>query len=219
MSSGLEREARLRPEPCDRAEIEALLPPGAVHQGIALRVGALPAVSLGEALLGGAGLCDNGGERRVAVALDRISDPHNLGAIMRSAAAFGACAAIVTERHAPPASGVVAKSASGALEKVPLVRVTNLARALNELKESGFWVVGLDPRAETPLAGAAPQGDAAIVLGAEGGGLRRLTAERCDALCHVPTAPGADSLNVSNAAAVALYELRRGAAAAVDARG
>ena len=202
VAQAMGRDGRPRLERPARAEIEAVLPAGAVHQGIALRVGPLPPVILGEALGGG-------GSRRVAVALDRINDPHNLGAIVRSAAAFGACAVIVTERHAPPGSGVVAKAASGALEVVPLVRATNLARTLGELQQAGFWVLGLDPRAEAPLAGAAPEGDVAIVLGAEGRGLRRLTAERCDALCRLPTAPAADTLNVSNAAAVALYELRR----------
>jgi len=206
VAAALEQRERPRPERADRADIEAVVPAGAVHQGIALRVGPLPPASLGEALGGGGQPAPVA--PRVAVALDRINDPHNLGAIVRSAAAFGACAVIVTERHAPPLSGVVAKAASGALEVVPLVRATNLARALHEMQEAGFWVLGLDQRAESPLAGAAPEGDVAIVLGAEGGGLRRLTGERCDALCRLPTAPGSDSLNVSNAAAIALYELR-----------
>ena len=166
-------------------------------------MGALPTITLVDALGERAGTLP-----RVVVALDRINDPHNLGAIVRSAAAFGARAVIVTERHAPMANGVVAKAASGALEVVPLVRATNLARALSELKKAGFWVLGLDPGAEATLAGAGTTGDVAIVLGAEGGGLRRLTAERCDALCRVPTAPGEESLNVSNAAAIALYECR-----------
>lgn len=202
VADAIARDGRPQLERPPRAGIEAVLPAGAVHQGIALRVGPLAPVMLSETL-------DGGGSRRVAVALDRINDPHNLGAIVRSAAAFGACAVIVTERHAPPTSGVVAKAASGALEVVPLVRVTNFARAIGELQQAGFWVMGLDPRAAAPLAGAAPEGDVAIVLGAEGRGLRRLTAERCDTLCRLPTAPSADSLNVSNAAAVALYELRR----------
>ncbi len=204
VSVASERDGGPHPERTDRAAIEALLPHGAVHQGIALRVGGLPPVNLGEAVGHGGAL-----PPRIAVALDRINDPHNLGAIVRSAAAFGACAVIMTERHAPPVSGVTAKAASGALEIVPLVRATNLARTLSELKKAGFWVLGLDPRAEMRLAAAVPEGDVAIVLGAEGGGLRRLTAERCDALCHLPTAPGAESLNVSNAAAIALYEIRR----------
>ena len=214
MAAALKRDGEPQAERTDDAEIETLLPPGAVHQGIALRVGPLPPVSIGEAL-------GRGGPRapRLAIALDRINDPHNLGAIVRSAAAFGASAVIVTERHAPAASGVVAKAAEGALETVPLVRVTNLARALGEIKEAGFWVLGLDPRADRPLAQAMPPGDVAIVLGAEGGGLRRLTAERCDALCRIATSPDAESLNVSNAAAVALYELRRTPAAGVDAGG
>ena len=214
VAAALDRGEGPVPERVHGGEIAGLVPPGAVHQGIALRVGPLPSLGLGEALGQG-----DAPAPRIAVALDRISDPHNLGAIVRSAAAFGACAVVVTERHAPAATGVVAKAASGALEVVPLVRATNLARALLELKEAGFWVIGLDPRAATVLAGAAPAGDVAIVLGAEGGGLRRLTAERCDALCRLPTAPAAISLNVSNAAAVALYELRRTSVAGVDAGG
>ena len=107
----------------------------------------------------------------------------------------------------------------GRLDGRAAVAPHGLARALGELKEAGFWVLGLDPRADAALAQAAPAGDVAIVLGAEGGGLRRLTAERCDALCRIATSPGAESLNGSNAAAVALYELRRTAAAGVDAAG
>lgn len=218
-AAALERAAAgrpaLRPEPASRRDINALLPLGAVHQGLALAAMPLPGTSL-EALCAAPGPA-------LIVALDQVTDPHNVGAILRSAALFGAAGVIVTERHAPRETGALAKAAAGALDQVPLVRVTNLVRALMRLKEAGVWCLGLDGAAERPLAGARPAGRSGerigLVLGAEGHGLRRLTRETCDALARIPTPerPGderqggfaVDSLNVSNAAAIALYELRR----------
>ncbi len=187
-----------------RAEIDARLPPHAAHQGIALEAEPLAAPRL-EAMR----------ERLAAesaaavVALDRVTDPRNVGAVLRAAAAFGARAVIVPERHAPPVTGALAKAAAGALELVPLVRVVNLARALAALKQDGFWCLGLDPGAERRLAEALPREKVVLVLGAEGAGLRRLTRESCDLLAAIPLAGGVESLNVAAAAAVALYELRR----------
>lgn len=190
------------PEQTTRPELDRMLPPGAVHQGLAILVDPLPEADLDEALAGA-------GRDALLVVLDQVTDPQNVGAVLRSAAVFGALAVVMTRDHAPPVAGALAKAASGALEVVPLVVVTNLARALDRLKAADVWCLGLTEDAEAPLAGAWPEGRAALVLGAEGKGLRRLTRERCDALHCLPTRGAIASLNVSNAAAVALYELAR----------
>jgi 23S rRNA (guanosine2251-2'-O)-methyltransferase len=195
----------LKPEILGRNEIDRLLPPGSIHQGLALEVEPLGEPQLDEILREAAGR-----EDATLLVLDQVTDPHNVGAILRSASAFGALAVVLTERHAPGATATLAKAASGAMEAVPLVRVTNLARALDEMKAAGLWCAGLDAEATTNLADARLDGRVALVLGAEGQGLRRLTRERCDVLVRIPMARGAvASLNVSNAAAVALYELYR----------
>ncbi len=191
-----------RPRSTSPAEIDAMLP-DAVHQGVAARVEPLPML----------GIEDTERMTRVVV-LDQITDPHNLGAILRSAAAFGIEALVTTERHAPAATGLVAKTASGALERVPLVRVTNLARALDALKDTGFFCVGLAGEASADLEDAvAGATKLALVMGAEGPGLRRLTRERCDVLARIPMTHAIESLNVSNAAAIAFYAAARAASA------
>ncbi len=187
----------------DRDAFAALLPPAAVHQGLALEVEPLAEPDLDD-VLRRAAIAPG---RAVIVLLDQVSDPHNVGAVLRSAAAFGALAVVVAAHGAPPATGALAKAASGALEAVPLVRVGNLAAALDRLKEAGFWVCGLDEAAAGPLAALDLGRRAAIVLGSEGGGMRRLVRERCDHLARLPTLAAQPSLNVSNAAAVALYVL------------
>ena len=189
----------------DRRDIERLLPPGAVHQGVALLADPLPEPRL-EAV------CRDAATATVVVVLDQATDPRNVGAVLRSAAAFGAVAVVVQRRHAPEITGALAKAASGAVETVPLVRVTNLARAMEDLKEWGFWCVGLDAGARHSIADAGLAGRVALVLGSEGEGLRRLTRERCDRLVRVPITGAVESLNLSNAAAIALYELARGRA-------
>jgi 23S rRNA (guanosine2251-2'-O)-methyltransferase len=184
--------------------VSRLLPPGAVHQGVALQCKPLPPLDLEDVIQGAAA------PRLVAV-LDQITDPHNEGAILRSAAAFGVAAVVVQDRHAPPESGALAKAASGGLDLVPRVTVVNIARALEELARLGFYRIALAADAEAALRDAAPAGDVAIVLGAEGTGLRRLVRERCDGSAFIPMNGAMESLNVSNAAAIAFYELRRGA--------
>lgn len=184
-----------------RADIDAVLPPGAVHQGIGLQTEPLENADISDVPA-----LAEGKDKAVVVVLDQVSDPHNVGAILRSAAAFGAIAVVVQDRHSPEESGTLAKSASGALEAIPLVRVTNLSRALEDLKEAGFWTVGLDGYAEQTIGEADLPDKAVLVMGAEGKGLRRLTAENCDLLVRLPMSDAVESLNVSNAAAVALYE-------------
>ena len=197
----------LQPETAERARLELLLPKDAVHQGLALQADALAPTFLEDLL---AELPpDTNAAPAVVVVLDQVSDPHNVGAILRSAAAFGARAVLLPEHGTPPVTAALAKAASGALEQVPLIRVTNLARALEQLKGAGFWSVGLDESAEQLLSALELSGRIALVLGGEGEGLRRLTRERCDLLARLPTGGRLASLNVSNAAAVALYEIAR----------
>ncbi len=195
-----------------RQRIDRLLPEGAVHQGLALLAEPLSQPTIQELLAASrsaeeSGAPGGGPGRRVVVILDQVTDPQNTGAVLRSAAAFGAAALITTRRHAPPESGALAKAASGALEHVPYVQVGNLIRALEALKSAGFWCLGLSADAESELAAADPGGPLALLLGAEGSGLRRLTAEACDIMARLPTRGPIAALNVSNAAAVALYEL------------
>ncbi|MBV8702599.1 MAG: RNA methyltransferase [Acetobacteraceae bacterium] len=197
---------RLRPpwaiphETVERGRLDHLLGRDVVHQGVALLADPLGTPSLQHAL-----------ERPgPVVVLDQVTDPRNVGAILRSAAAFGASAVIAQERNAPEETGALAKAASGALETVPLLRAVNIARTLVALKAAGIWMVGLDASGAAPLSGPALAGRrAGLVLGAEGTGLRRLTRETCDELAKLAMPGGMESLNVSAAAAIALYEVTR----------
>jgi len=189
--------APVRPEVLSADKIAAQLPRDAVHQGMLLDAAPLPEPDLDDACHGG-----------LVVVLDQVSDPHNVGAILRSCAAFGASALVMTARHSPPQSATLAKAASGALEHVALVKVPNLARALDTLGQRGFTRVGLDSDADGALAGLDASPPLALVLGAEGKGLRRLTREHVDHLVRIEASGSIASLNVSNAAAIALYALR-----------
>ncbi|HEX3675633.1 MAG TPA: 23S rRNA (guanosine(2251)-2'-O)-methyltransferase RlmB [Rhizomicrobium sp.] len=194
---------RIRHEIATTEQVSRLLAPGSVHQGVALQCERLPRLDLDEVL------AKPSERRRVVLVLDQISDPHNAGAILRSAAAFGVAAVIVQDRNAPDESGVLAKAASGALDTIPYVQVVNIARTLEDLGKRNFWRIALAGDGECALAEANPAGDVALVLGSEGSGIRRLVRERCDAAAFIPMEGAMESLNVSNAAAIALYELRR----------
>jgi 23S rRNA (guanosine2251-2'-O)-methyltransferase len=202
LSGELLKIAKKPPEIVDVQAISKLLPEDAVHQGIAVEVSPLSQISIEEWLIANP-------QKIPLLLLDQVTDPHNVGAILRSAAAFNAGAVILTKDHAPPESAVMAKSASGALELVPMITVTNLVQTMETLKKHGYWCIGLDGEAKETIAQAKLGNDSALVLGAEGKGLRRLTAEHCDRIVRLPISPRMESLNVSNAAAVALYEMSR----------
>ena len=182
----------------DVADLGRLVPHDAPHQGVVIEVAPLEDAWLGDILA-------HAPERSVLLVLDQVTDPHNVGAILRSAAAFGAAGIVTQDRHSPPESGVIAKAASGALERVPWARVVNLARALEEIGEAEFWRIGLAGDADTNLSAALGPARVGLVLGAEGAGLRPNTREHCDALAKLPISDAIESLNVSNAAAIALY--------------
>lgn len=184
----------------EAGDIARLLPQGAVHQGIAMKVAEPEPLSLAELGTPAKG---------VIVMLDQITDPQNVGAIFRSAAAFGVKGAVLQDRHAPVLSGVLAKTAVGAVDKVPYARVVNLSRALEELAELGWRAVALAGEAEQSLEEVLDGGPTVLVLGSEGEGVRRLVAEHCDAMGKIPMPGGFESLNVSAAAAIALYETSR----------
>jgi 23S rRNA (guanosine2251-2'-O)-methyltransferase len=183
----------MEPEMVRPDQLAARLGPEAVHQGVLAEADPLPALDVEDI------------EEGLVLVLDQITDPHNVGAIFRTAAAFAATAIVTTARHSPEATGVLAKAASGALELVPLVTVQNLARGMAELKERGFLLVGLDSTGDSDLAGTSLRAPLALVLGAEGKGLRQLTRETCDYVARLDMPGAIKSLNVSNAAALAMY--------------
>lgn len=201
---GLSRPA---PSIMDKPQLDAATPEGAVHQGIALLCAPLPEMDVNELIIR-----ERANSRSTLVILDQVTDPHNIGAIMRSACAFGAAGMIMQRKHAPditgPAGGLLAKTACGALEHVPVVYETNLSRTIETLQEAGYFVYGLDERGQD-IAGMNIADRAVLVLGAEGPGLRHLVKEHCDALVRLPMDGPMPSVNVSNAAAVALYAVSR----------
>jgi 23S rRNA (guanosine2251-2'-O)-methyltransferase len=179
-------------------DLGRMVPHDAPHQGVVIEVEPLDDMWLGDQV-------EEAPERATLLVLDQVTDPHNVGAILRTAAAFGAIGIVTQDRHAPPEGGALAKAASGALERVPWVRVVNLARALEEIAEAGFWRIGLAGEAKSDLKDALGHKRIALVLGAEGPGMRHNIREHVDALAKLPISDAVESLNVSNAAAVALY--------------
>jgi 23S rRNA (guanosine2251-2'-O)-methyltransferase len=187
-------DTRITPDIVRPSLIDQRLGPDAVHQGLLAEADPLPSPDI-----------DTLAQEGIVLVLDQITDPHNVGAILRSAAAFAVKAIVTTARHSPEATGVLAKSASGALELVPLVLVQNLARALNELNDRGFLTVGLDSEGSENLGAVSLRQPLALVLGAEGKGLRQLTRETCNVVARLDMPGEIKSLNVSNAAVLALY--------------
>ena len=187
-------------EVVDPHALERMLPQGAVHQGLVFKVQPLEGVALDDLAEPAQG---------VIVMLDQLTDPQNVGAIFRSALAFGARGIVVQDRHSPVLAGALAKAAAGATERLPCARVTNLSRALERLADLGWRAVGLDGASEETLEAALDERPTVLVMGSEGDGIRRLVAEHCDVLARIPMPGGFESLNVSNAAAIALYEATR----------
>lgn len=184
-----------------KEQIESVVGRDAVHQGMIARVQPLPTYTLDDLI------ADTRAQTNtLVVILDQVSDPHNIGAIMRSATAFNASALILPDAGAPQESGTLAKSASGALETLPLIRVSNLARAMEQLKKADFWCVGMDGHASKSIMEQKLPNKCALIMGSEGDGMRRLTMENCDYLTKLPMSDKMESLNVSNACAIALYE-------------
>jgi 23S rRNA (guanosine2251-2'-O)-methyltransferase len=199
--AGIELPSSIPVTYADVADLARLVPGDAPHQGLVAEVDPLEDIWLGDLLAQGKG------DNRPLVVLDQVTDPHNVGAVLRSAAAFDALGIVTQDRHAPPESGALARAASGTLETVPWVRVVNLARALDEIAEAEFWRVGLTGHAEGTLGEVMGHGRIALVLGAEGEGMRQNTEAHCDQLARLPISSKVESLNVSNAAAVALYAI------------
>jgi 23S rRNA (guanosine2251-2'-O)-methyltransferase len=210
------KEGLKRPEPkiIEKAILDHMLPQGAVHQGIAISCTPLAELSAKDLSIRAANN-DNSKEqkRNVLLMLDQVTDPHNVGAILRSACAFGARGVIMQRKHAPELSGVLAKIATGAVEHLPIAQETNLSRALKTLKEEGYFIIGLDEHdhntIQNVIANSLPD-KIVLVLGSEGDGIRRLVKENCDIIACLPTHKPIESLNVSNAAAVALFQMSQG---------
>ncbi|MCB2053134.1 MAG: 23S rRNA (guanosine(2251)-2'-O)-methyltransferase RlmB [Geminicoccaceae bacterium] len=196
------RKAGLRITPVAAADLDRRLPRDAVHQGVVIEAAPLPPLTLDRVIAVQK-------ERSFFLVLDQITDPRNFGAILRTAVALGVQAVIVPERRSAELGGATAKAASGALDLLPIVEVVNLARALERLKQAGYRITGLDGEAEQTLADATPAPRRALVLGSEGAGIRRLVGEGCDEILKIEIDRRMESLNVSVAAAIALFELVR----------
>ncbi len=188
----------------ERKEIDKLLPPEAVHQGFALFCSELPPVALEDVIA----MAEKQDNCHVLI-LDQVTDPQNIGAIIRSAVAFNTLALIVQDKNSPAETGSMAKASAGMIEFLPICRVTNLSRALEQLKDAGFWTIGMDGYAQTTVDKLKKGGKNAIIMGSEGKGMRRLVEENCDITVKLPMNEKVESLNVSTAAAIMLYELNK----------
>ena len=187
---------------CERKEIDKLLPKDAVHQGIVAFCSKLEDYTLEE-------MCNNltAENKATVMILDQVTDPQNIGTIIRSCVAFGCDALIMQDRNSPQETGAIAKAAVGTMESLPIIRVTNLSRAIEKLKDCGFWVVGMDGYASKYIDSLDKNSKLAIVMGSEGKGIRRLVEESCDIAVKIPMADKVESLNVATAASIVLYEL------------
>lgn len=194
----------LAPVIVERKELDRILPREAVHQGFALYCSPLPSASLED-------ICALAEQQETChvLVLDQVTDPQNIGAIIRSCVAFNTLALIVQDKNSPAETGAMAKAAAGMLEHLPVCRATNLSRAIQKLKDAGFWTIGMDGYAETTIDSLKKGGRTAVIMGSEGKGMRRLVEESCDTAVRLPISPLTESLNVSTAAAIALYELNR----------
>ncbi len=190
-----------RPSPIitDKGQMDKMLPQGAVHQGVAIDSAPLEEIDLQDLIIK-----SHGQERTVLAILDQVTDPHNVGAILRSASAFGISGVIMQKKHAPTLDGVLAKTACGAVDHIPVAQATNLSRAIEDLQAEGFFILGLDERGEDTLH-KIDHDKVVLVLGSEGSGIRPLIKDHCDGLIRLPTQGAIASLNVSNAAAVSFY--------------
>ncbi len=188
----------------DRKEIDKLLPREAVHQGFALFCTPLPNYALEEII----DIANTKEDCHILI-LDQVTDPQNIGAIIRSCAAFNTLALILQDKNSPEETGAMAKASAGTIEMVPLCRVTNLSRTIQQLKNAGFWIIGMDGYAKTTVDKMNKSGKTAIIMGSEGKGMRRLVEESCDSTIRLPMNENVESLNVSTAAAIVLYELNK----------
>ena len=188
----------------ERKVLEEILPADAVHQGMVIAAQRLKSCSIED-------VCDaaEAEDKACVLVLDQVTDPQNVGAIIRSCAAFGVLALIMQDKNSPEESGAMVKASAGTIELLPICRVTNLNRAIERLKNAGFWVVGMDGYAETEISSISKGGKIAVVMGSEGKGMRRLVKESCDQTVKLKMNPKVESLNVSTAAAIALYEVTK----------
>lgn len=198
-----------RPEPVvvEKSRLDGSFPEGTVHQGVAIRTELLPEYSATDLVRAGTLGLREEGKRSLILMLDQVTDPHNIGAIIRSASAFQITGMIVQKKHTPPLQGIVGKTACGGLDHLMIAHETNLSRTIEQLKDEGYYVIGLDERGEESLEEFKVPDRCVFILGAEGPGLRRLTKDSCDQMIKLPTGGAVGSLNVSNAAAICLYGL------------